>query len=126
MGYLDSSPPTSALTLLTVIWLGLGSFFWWWSSRLEHVWLSGDDLVVFRGGRELRVPLGDVRDISETRWSRVKTVTIKLRPGHPAGDEIFFIPPVTLLPFLSHPVVKDLYRRTRLAGSRYASLPELP
>jgi hypothetical protein len=104
----------------------LGSFFWWWSSRLEHVWLLGDELIVRRGGRVHRVPLADIRDISETRWSRVKTVTIKLRGGHPAGDEIFFIPPITPLPFLSHPLVKDLYRKTQLAGSRYASLPELP
>jgi len=126
LGLLDGSPSDGALALLTSIWLGLGSFFWWWTSQLEHVWLSGDEVVVMRGGREHLVPLTDVREITETRWSRVKTVAIKLRPGHPVGDQILFVPTFTLLPFLSHPVVKDLYRKRRLAGSRYASLPELP
>ena len=125
LGLLDEVPSDGVLLLLTAIWLGLGSIFWWWATRLEHVWLSGDDLVLRRGGREMRVPLTDAIEIFETRWSRVKTVTIKLSPGHPAGDKIYFVPPVTLLPFLSHPLVKDLYRRKRLSGSRYASLPEL-
>jgi hypothetical protein len=125
LGMLEAPASEGALTLLTVIWLGLGSFFWWWAIRLEHVWLSGDDLVVRRQGREHRVPLADVREITETRWSRVKTVTVKLHPGHMLGDQILFLPTFTLLPFLSHPVVKDLYRRKVLAGSRYAAFPEL-
>lgn len=125
MGLLRSAPPESALFLLTAIWLGLGSFLWWWAGQLEHVWLSGDELIVIRGGRERRVPLSEVQEIVETRWSRVKTVSVKLRPGHPLGEKIYFAPPFTPLPFLSHPVVKDLYRRKKLAGSRYASLPEL-
>jgi hypothetical protein len=126
MGILDGSPSEGGLALITAIWLGLGSFFWWWSSRLEHVWLSVDELIIRRGGMERRVLLEDIRQITETRWSRVKTITLQLRSGHPAGERIHFVPPVTLLPFLSHPLVKDLYRRSRLAGSRYASLPELP
>jgi hypothetical protein len=126
MGLLDGAPSDQALGLLTVIWLGLGSFFLWWAGRLEHVWLAGDVLVVRRGGREVRVPLEEVREITETRWSRVKTVTVVLRPGQPAGEKLFFVPPWTPLPFLSHPLLKDLYRRKQLAGSRYASLPELP
>ncbi len=126
LGLLDVPPSDGLLVLLTVIWVGLGSFFWWWTSHLEHVWLSGDDVVVFRGGMERRVPMADVREITETRWSRVKTVAIKLRSGHPVGEQILFLPTFTPLPFLSHPMVKELYRRQILSGSRYASLPELP
>ncbi len=126
MGLLDGLSWDRGLVLLTAIWLGLGSFFLWWAGRLEHIWLEGDLLVVHRGGREIHVPLKSVRAITETRWSRVKAVTVELEPGHVPGDELFFVPPLRPLPFLSHPLVKDLYRRKRLAGSRYASLPELP
>lgn len=125
LGLLDASPSEGMLALLTAIWLVLGSFFWWWAGHLEHVWLCGDEVFVLRGGQEQAVPLADAREITETRWSRVKTVTIKLRPGHPVGEEILFVPTMTPLPFLSHPIVKELYRKKRLAGSRYASLPEL-
>ena len=126
MGLLDGFSSDNALVLLTAIWLGLGSFFLWWAGRLEHVWLTGDDLVVHREGRKIRVPLGSVRSITETRWSRVKTVTVELEPGHLLGDRLWFVPPWQPLPFLSHPQLKDLYRRKEMAGSRYASLPELP
>ena len=125
LGYLDAGPSENTLRLLTAIWLGLGSFLWWWSSQLEHVWLLDDFLIVRRRGKGIRVPLSDVQEITETRWSKVKTVTIKLRPGHSVGENIVFAPSFTPLTFLSHPVVKDLYRRKKLAGSRYASLPEL-
>jgi hypothetical protein len=125
MGLLDRPLTNGALALLTVIWLGLGSFFVGWAGRLEHVWLDGEELVVRRAGREFRVPLFEVQRITETRWSRVKTVTVALNPGHALGEKVFFVPPWQPLPFLSHPLVKDLYRRRRLAGSRYASLPEL-
>ena len=126
MGLLDGFSSDGALVLLTLIWLGLGSFFLWWAGRLEHVWLTGNVLVVRRGGREIRVSLESVRAITETRWSRVKTVTVELEPGHLLGDRLYFVPPWQPLPFLSHPLVKDLYKRKGLAGSRYASLPELP
>jgi hypothetical protein len=125
MGLLDRPPSEDALVLLTVLWVGLGTFFLAWASRLEHLWLTGDELLVRRLGREVRVPLSRVEAITETRWSRVKTVTITLEPGHPIGDKIVFVPPWRPLPFLDHPLVKDLYRRKSLAGSRYASLPEL-
>ena len=111
---------------LSSIWAGLGSFFLWWASKLEHLWLVGDELVVRRSGRERRVPLTEVRNISETHWSRVKTVTIELRPGLSVGDRILFIPPINAFPFLDHPLVKDLQRRRRLAGTRYTRFPELP
>jgi hypothetical protein len=126
MGLLDNLPSDGPLVLLTTIWLGLGSFFLWWAGRLEHVWLAGDLLVVLRAGREVRIPLEAVRAITESRWSRVKTVTVELEPGYIHGEKIIFVPPWQPLPFLNHPLVKDLYRRKRLAGSRYASLPELP
>lgn len=125
LGLLDRPLSDQTLVLLTIIWLGLGSFFIGWAGRLEHVWLEGEELIVRRAGREFRIPLFEVQSITETRWSRVKTVTVKLTPGQPLGDRIHFVPPWRPLPFLSHPLVKDLYQQKRLAGSRYASLPEL-
>ena len=122
---LDNSLNSGGLALLTLIWIGLGSFFLWWSSKLEHVWLDGDDLVVKRLGRNRHVPLSDVREISETRWSKVKTVTVKLRPGVPVGDQILFVPPWRPLAFLSHPLVKELYQKKALSGSGRFSFPHL-
>jgi len=126
LGLLDGLSSDMVLVLLTVIWMGLGAFFLWWAGKLEHIWLTGNVLVVRRMGREIQLSLEEVRAITETRWSRVKTVTVELPQGHPLGDKIHFIPPWQPLPFLSHPLVKDLYRKKLLAGSRYASLPELP
>ncbi|MFC1661880.1 hypothetical protein ACFL3S_10600 [Gemmatimonadota bacterium] len=126
LGLLDRPPSGGPLLLLSLIWAGLGAFFLWWACKLEHVWLEGDELVVRRCGLERRVPLTQVREISETHWSRVKTVTIDLRPGSRVGEKILFIPPVNTFPFLDHPLVKDLQRRKRLVGTRYTELPELP
>jgi hypothetical protein len=125
-GFLDRPPSAGPLLLLSTICLGMGSFFIWWACKLEHVWLVGDELVVCRSGQERRVSLRDVRVISETHWSRVKTVTIELRPGLSVGEKILFIPPINAFPFLDHPLVKDLQRKKRLAGTRYPKLPELP
>ena len=126
LGLLDRPPSPGPLLLLSAIWFGMGSFFVWWACKLEHVWLEGDELVVHRCGREHRVSLRDVRKISETHWSRIKTVTIELRPGLSVGAKILFIPPMNAFPFLDHPLVKDLQKRKQLAGTRYPKLPELP
>jgi hypothetical protein len=74
-------------------------------------------LVVVRHGQEHRVALGEVREISETRWSRVKTVTIALRPGSGLGEKIVFIPPLHAFPFLDHPLVKELNQKRGLGGN---------
>lgn len=126
LGFLENLPPEGGLILLTALWAGLGSVLIWWSGRIEEVWWAGDDLVVRRSGRGRRIPLSDIREISETRWSRVKTVTLSLRPGHPSGEKIYFLPPFTPLPFLAHPLVKELKREKELAGVRQAGAPVFP
>jgi hypothetical protein len=126
LGLLDRPPGSGPLLLLSSIWAGLGAFLLWWACQLEHVWIDGDELLVRRCGREWRVHLREVRSISETHWSRVKTITIELRPGLSVGERILFIPPMNAFPFLDHPLVKDLQRRKSMTGTRYTRLPELP
>jgi hypothetical protein len=126
LGVLDAQIPVAGLLALSGVWLGLGSFFVFWSMKLDHVWLVGDELRVVRRGRTLRFPLREIRDISETRWSRVKIVTLKLRPGSPAGRSIFFIPPWRPLAFLSHPLVTELRDRRELLESHSVGSPKFP
>lgn len=117
---LIGSPPAPMAVKVAVLslWMVFSPFFVWWSRRLSHVWLDGDDLLLRPGGRDYRIPLAQVREIEESRFQRVKLITLHLGRPSPFGDQIVFVAPFAFQkPFGDHPLVAELKeRRRRLAG----------
>jgi len=90
-----------------------------WFSRVRHVWLDEEHLVVGPDPhRGVRVRLQDVSEVRETRWQKVKWAKVELTRTTPMGDTIRFIPrgrEAWLTPWLSSPVVKQLQQRVEAA-----------
>jgi hypothetical protein len=119
MDLIGSPPaPTAVKVAVLSLWMVFSPFFVWWGRRMSHVWLDGDHLLLRPGGRELRLPLSEIRDVEESRFQRVKLITLHLGRPSPAGDRIVFVAPFTLQkPFSEHPLVAELRARKRmLAG----------
>ena len=72
---------------------------------------AGDHLVYRRGGREVKIHLIDVMNISHTKMSSPERVVLSLRKPTDFGDELAFSLPVRWNPFSKPPIVNDLIRR---------------
>ena len=82
---------------------------WDLADRVED---AGDALLVHRNGRELRLPLRDVLNVSMSQFTNPPRLSLRLRQAGPLGDEIVFIPARrSLNPFKRNPVVEELIRR---------------
>ena len=81
----------------------------WFALRLRTVWLEGDCLVVRNYRTEVRIPLADVRYISEIRMCNPKRIKLEIRstPGIP-GEVVFVAKWKLQFPFSDHPTVKEL------------------
>lgn len=107
------NPASMDLKLLgVVLWAGTSMLFRLSTRKLREVWMTDREVIVSSEGRRLRIPLGEVTEIKETRGQKIKTVRLHLR-GHSAlGSEVRFIPVHRgHLPFTDHPVVKELRQR---------------
>jgi hypothetical protein len=124
---LFGEPASMSLKLAGVaIWAGTSILFTMTGRSLKDVWLHGSDLVVSSEGRQVRIPLEDVLEMSETRGQKVKTVKVVLRKGSAVGQSFRFIPRNAFqAPFSEHPVIGEIRERKRqLAGdSGSARLP---
>ncbi|HKJ01413.1 MAG TPA: hypothetical protein VJ997_03130 [Longimicrobiales bacterium] len=74
------------------IWVAVSAVIIRYFGKLRHVWRSGDELIVGDPNRGLRVHLGDVAEIKESRFQQIKTVTLKLRRQTELGSSISFVP----------------------------------
>lgn len=110
LGLVDGSPSLALKLAATGVWVGMSAFLVHWSRRLAHVWIQGTDLRVRTTGGERRIPLSEVREIRESRFQRVKLITLELQREVPGvGREIVFPAPLTLQrPFGEHPLVAEL------------------
>ena len=115
MDLIGSPPaPMAVKAVVLSLWMAFSPFFVWWSRRMSHVWLDGDVLVLRPGGRDYRVPLSQIRDIEESRFQRVKLITLHLGRPSPMGDKIVLAAPFTFQkPFSDHPLVAELKEHQR-------------
>jgi hypothetical protein len=102
-------------------WALFSGFFFRWFGRLRNVWRDGNELVVGDRMRGPRVRLDEVREIKESRFQRLKMVTLKLSRPTPLGSEVTFLPKGTKtfwIPWADSEVVRDLEERRQhlLAG----------
>lgn len=88
----DGPAPTAVKWALLTAWVAVSAIIIRYFGSLQHVWRHGDELVVGGAGRGVRIHLGDVLEIKESRFQQIKTVTLKLRRPTPLGDNISFVP----------------------------------
>lgn len=112
----DAPAPLAVKVVLTGVWAGASAGFFHWFGRLQDVWLDDDTLVVGRDPRRgVRVALRDVRKVTESRLSQIKTVRLELARPTPWGTSISFVPKgatTFFLPFATSPVAELLRERT--------------
>ena len=89
---------------------------------VDEVYDGGDYLLVRNRGRERRVPLSNIMNVSATTHMSPGRIVLRLREPGQFGPEIAFLPRYnfTLNPFAKHPVAEDLIARvdrTRAGGS---------
>ena len=115
---LIGSPPAPmpAKVAILGLWLAFSPFFVWWSRQMRHVWTDGDHLLVRHHGSDVRIPLSEVVDVQESRYRRVKEITIELRRNVPGvGDKIMFPAPfIFQKPWSDHPLVARIKEMKRL------------
>jgi hypothetical protein len=59
---------------------------------LKRVRLTQDTLLISNYWREIRVPLRDVHDVTESRWINIHPVTLHLRHPTAFGSRVVFMP----------------------------------
>jgi hypothetical protein len=78
---------------------------------VDEVWDDGTALVVRDKGREDRIALSNIMNISYSPLINPPRVTLMLRQPSNFGTEITFSAPVRFTPFAKSPVIEDLIRR---------------
>jgi hypothetical protein len=78
---------------------------------VDEVWDAGAELVVKNKGREARVLLTDVINVSYAVATSPQRVTLTLRQPTVLGKEITFAAPTSWIPFSKSPIVEDLIQR---------------
>lgn len=110
----DGPAPSIVKWALLSVWVAISAVIIKYFGGLRHVWRDGDDLIVGDPRRGLRINLGDVREIKESRFQQIKTVTLKLRRPTALGDSISFVPKgagAFFFPLMSSGVAEQLRER---------------
>lgn len=81
----------------------------------DEVWDAGSELVVKNKGREERVVLGEIVNVSYSVVASPQRVTLTLRRPTPFGKEITFAAPITWIPFAKSPIIEELISRIDVA-----------
>lgn len=84
---------------------------------LDEVYDAGDHLLVRNSNREDRVPLTHIADIDYNTGVNPPRVTLRLSRPCAFGDKVVFMAPVSFIPMKESPLITDLIRRVRAAGS---------
>ena len=114
-----SGNPVPLQVLLPPAFIGI--FFFFIFKRLifdlaNEVWDAGDMLVVRNKGREDRILLSDIINVSYSQFVNPQRVTLILRTPSLFGDKVSFSPPrAGILPLSASPIVDDLIRRVDAA-----------
>ncbi|HSG09294.1 MAG TPA: hypothetical protein VLA36_13115 [Longimicrobiales bacterium] len=110
----DGATPTTVKWAMLTVWVALSTVIIRYFGSLRHVWRNGDELIVGDPRRGLRIHLGDVREIKESHFQQIKTVTLKLRRPTALGDSISFVPKgagAFFFPLMSSGVAERLRER---------------
>jgi hypothetical protein len=78
----------------------------------------GDALIISNGGRQERVALSDIVNVSYSPFVNPPRVTLSLRTPGAFGSRVTFCAPIRLVPFSSSPVIDALIERIDAARRR--------
>jgi hypothetical protein len=78
---------------------------------VDEVWDAGDALIVRDRGREERLALSDIMNVSYSSLMNPPRVTLALRRPSQFGNQITFSAPVRFMPFTASPIIEDLIKR---------------
>jgi len=78
---------------------------------VDEVLDTGDALIVRNRGREERVALANITNVSYSPFINPPRVTLSLRQPSLFGTKVTFCAPVRFMPFTTSPVVDELIER---------------
>jgi hypothetical protein len=70
-----------------------------------EVLLEKGSLIIRDGGPDQVIPFTSIRSVSESRWSRTKTITVEFETSAGKLDRVVFIPDFPINLPMSHPMV---------------------
>jgi hypothetical protein len=90
---------------------------------VDEVYDGGDYLLIRNRGREHRLPLSDVMNVSGSLYTNPPRITLRIANAGgagPLGSEVTFSPkrPLSLNPFAKNPIFEDLVVRVDRARAR--------
>jgi hypothetical protein len=107
------------LVLLPVLFIVMGKLVW---DLADEVYDGGDYLLVKKGGKEERIPLSNIMNVSSTLMVNPPRITLRLVTPGKFGKDVTFSPvkPFSLNPFTQNAVAENLIERVDKArrGSR--------
>ena len=111
-----SHPTDDPRLIFLVFWIAGSLFLLIDTIRLKTVSLDKDVLVIKNFVRVIKVPLRNIKHISESRLMRPKTITLTVYPTSEFGERITFIPQAKFQAifniFSEHPIVMKLRELT--------------
>jgi len=77
----------------------------------DEVWDEGSSLLFKNGGKELRINLRDIKNVSYSLIINPYRVALSLRHQTEFGKELSFSPTSTWIPFKKNPDIEELIDR---------------
>jgi hypothetical protein len=110
------------LVFLVIVSFLLKKLVW---DLVDEVYDGGEYLLIKNGGREYRLPLADIMNVSGSLYTNPPRITLRLANtggGNPFGSEVAFSPkrPFSLNPFAKNPIFEDLVVRVDRARAQRA------
>ena len=104
-----AAAPLVSRVLVPLAWV-LGSILIWrLCVPLKRVQLDERTLLISDYRSTIRVPAGDIAEVTENRWISMHPVTLHFRRPTEFGSDVVFMPKVRPFGFVSsHPVVAEL------------------
>jgi hypothetical protein len=78
---------------------------------IDEVYDEGTSLLFKNGGKEIRVNLKDVKNVSYSTMVNPHRVTLSLRYKTELGSELSFSPPMSFIPFKKNADIEELIDR---------------
>jgi hypothetical protein len=113
-GQNDQAAPEFMRWQFLSLWI-VGTIFLWWScARLKKVRIGSDAIYVSNFRQQIRIPFGEIQEVTENRWLNSHPITISFRMATPFGNRIVFMPKSRLFVFGSYPIVDELRKLAHL------------
>ena len=87
---------------------------WWFNALFKRVRMDDRSLYISNYFKEVVVPLANVAEVTENRWTNIHPVTVRFHSDTPFGSRITFMPKFRWFDFWSsHPVVEEIRAAAR-------------